>query len=303
MLTKNKLLKPISFLFLTLSAALVSPMAMADSSVWKAEKDGKHIYLGGTIHLLSKDDYPLPKEYEQAYKKSEVIFFEVDIKKMKDPEIAQSLMPMLMAKEGETLDKVLKPETIKALEEFVKDRALPMSMLNQFNPSGAYLILTTMELQSMGMTDAGVDELYDTKAREDKKALGQMETIEEQMSFFSKIGEGNPDQLIMYTLRDLADMSKMMKDMKEAWRSGDRAKYRELLLEPFVKDYPKAYEALLVERNNNWMPKIEALFDTPEIELVLVGALHMIGKDGLLQQLEKKGYTVKPFEGEEVAAE
>ena len=174
MLTKNKRLKSTSLLSLALSVALSSPMAMADSSVWKAEKDGKHIYLGGTIHLLSKDDYPLPKEYEQAYKKSEAIFFEVDIKKMKDPEIAQSLMPMLMAKDGETLDKILKPETIKALEAFVKDRALPLSMLNQFNPSGAYLILMTMELQSMGMTDAGVDELYDTKEREDKKTLGQM---------------------------------------------------------------------------------------------------------------------------------
>ena len=99
----------------------------------------------------------------------------------------------------------------------------------------------------------------------------------------------------MYTLRDLEDMPELMTQMKETWRSGDRAKYRELMLEPFIRDYPQTYEALLVERNNNWMPKIEALFDTPEIELVLVGALHMIGKDGLLQQLESKGYSVEPF--------
>ena len=301
MLTKNKRFKSTSLLSLALTAVLSSQTAMADSSVWKAEKDGNHIYLGGTIHLLSKSDYPIPEEYDQAYKKSEVIYFEVDIKSMKDPEIAQKMMPMLMAKQGESLDKVLKPETMKALEPFLEERGLPMAMFQQFNPSGLYLVLMTMELQKLGMTDAGVDELFDTKAREDKKTLGQMETIEEQMSFFSKIGEGDPDQLILYTLRDLADMPKMMKDMKDAWRSGDRAKYRELLLEPFVKDYPKTYEALLVERNNNWMPKIEALFETPEIELVLVGALHMIGKDGLLQQLEKKGYTVEPFEGEETA--
>jgi len=298
MTDNNKRYKLPSLTSLVLSSLLCGPAAMADSSVWKAEKDGKYIYLGGTVHVLSKDDYPLPEEYEQAYQKSEAVFFEVDIKKMKDPETAEALMPLLMAEEGETLDRVLKPETMKALEAFTKERGLPMAVINGFNPSGVYLVLMSMELMAMGMTDSGVDEFYDTKAREDKKTLGQMETIEEQMAFFSTIGEGNPDQLIMYTLRDLADMPKMMKDMKDAWRSGDRAKYRELLLEPFVKDYPKAYEALLVERNNNWMPKIEALFETPEIELVLVGALHMIGKDGLLQQLEKKGYTVEPFEGE-----
>lgn len=299
MLTKNKRFKSTSLSSLALAVALSSQSAIADSSVWRAEKDGNHIYLGGTIHLLSKSDYPIPVEYEQAYKKSEVIYFEVDIKAMKDPAMAEKMMPMLMAKPGESLDKILKPETLKALESFLEERGLPMAMFQQFNPSGLYLLLMTLELQKLGMTDAGVDELFDTKAREDKKTLGQMETIEQQMEFFSKIDDGDPDQLIMYTLRDLEEMPKMMADMKDAWRSGDRARYRELLLEPFVKDYPEAYQALLVERNNNWMPKIEALFETPEIELVLVGALHMIGKDGLLQQLEKKGYKVEPFLNDE----
>ena len=287
-----------SVLSTVIAAALCGQLAIADSSVWKAEKDGKYLYLGGTIHVLSKDDYPFPKEYDQAYKKSEVIYFETDIQKMKDPEVANSLMSMLMAKEGETLDKVLKPDTMEALKAFVKKRGLPFDMLNQFNPSGLYLVLVSMELMSMGMTDAGVDEHFDTRAREDQKTLGQLETIDEQMSFFSKIGEGREDQLILYTLRDLEELPTVMVELKKTWRSGDRAKYREILLEPFIKDYPKAHQALLVERNNNWMPKIEALFESPEIELVLVGALHMIGKDGLLQQLERKGYKVEPFDGE-----
>ncbi|MGB1311103.1 MAG: TraB/GumN family protein [Leucothrix sp.] len=284
-----------SLLSATIATFFCTQLAVADSSVWKAEKDGKHLYLGGTIHVLSKDDYPLPEEYNQAYKKSAVVYFETDIQAMKDPEVAGKMMPLLMGKDGKTLDKVLKPETIEALEAFLKTRNLPMAMFNQFSPSGVYLVLLSMELASMGMTNAGVDMHFDNLAREDKKTLGELETLEQQMSFLSKIGEGDPDQLVLYTLRDLKELPEMMKSMKDAWRSGDRAKYREILLEPFIKDYPKTYQSLLVERNNNWMPKIEALFDTPEIELVLVGALHMIGKDGLLQQLEKKGYTVEPF--------
>ena len=291
----NKFTKSASLVLMTIVALMSSHLAVADSSVWKIEKDGKHLYLGGTIHVLSKDDYPFPKELDQAYKKSEVIYFETDIQKLSDPEVAKSLTSQLMAKEGDTRATALKPETIAALESFLKKRNIPLEMMDQFNISGIYLVLFSMELANMGMTNEGVDKFYDTKARADKKTLGQMETIEQQMSFFSKIGRGNEDQLIMYTLRDLEDMPKLMAEMKETWRSGDRAKYRELMLEPFVRDYPQTYKALLVERNNNWMPKIEALFDTPEIELVLVGALHMIGKDGLLQQLESKGYIVEPF--------
>jgi len=300
MILNKKLLQSIS-LAASVVVALCSHLAMADSSVWKAEKDGKHIYLGGTIHVLSKDDYPLPKEYEQAYKRSAVVYFETDIKAMSDPETAQSLTNMLMAKDGETLDKALKPQTMKAVEAFLKERSLPPAVFNDFNPAGLSLMLTVMELQSLGMASAGVDEHFDVKAREDKKALGELETLEQQMSFLSQIGDGNPDQLIMYTLRDLAELPKMMADMKTAWRSGDRIKFRELLLEPLVKDFPKTYEMLLVERNKNWMPKIEAMFETPEVELVLVGALHMIGKDGLLQQLERKGYKIEPFDSEKAA--
>jgi uncharacterized protein YbaP (TraB family) len=292
----NKFTKFKSLALITLATFMTCQTAIADSSVWKVEKDGKHLYLGGTIHVLSKEDYPFPKEFDQAYKKSEVIYFETDIKKMTDPEVANALMSKLMAKEGEKITESLKPETIEALEAFLEKRNIPLAMMDQFNISGVYLVLFSMELANMGMTNAGVDEHYDTKARKDNKTLGKMETIEQQMSFFSKIGLGNEDQLIMYTLRDLEEMPKLMAQMKQTWRSGDRAKYRELMLDPFIKDYPQTYKALLVERNNNWMPKIEALFDTPEIELVLVGALHMIGKDGLLQQLEGKGYTVTPFD-------
>lgn len=291
----NKFTKSSALILIALTALLSSHLAVADSSVWKVEKDGKHVYLGGTIHVLSKGDYPFPKEFDQAYKKSEVIYFETDIQKLSDPEIANSLTSKLMAKEGDKRTTALKPATIAALKAFLKKRNIPFEMMDQFNISGVYLVLFSMELANMGMTNDGVDKYYDTKARQDKKTLGQMETIEQQMSFFSKIGRGNEDQLIMYTLRDLEDMPKLMTQMKDTWRSGDRAKYRELMLEPFVRDYPQTYKALLVERNNNWMPKIEALFDTPEIELVLVGALHMIGKDGLLQQLESKGYIVEPF--------
>ncbi|PID46750.1 MAG: TraB/GumN family protein [Proteobacteria bacterium] len=274
---------------------LAGAVAQAKSSVWKVEKDGQHIYLGGTVHVLSKDDYPLPREYERAYQQSKSVFFEVDFARMQDPAVMQSILSVLKAKDGETLDKVLKPETMKALKAFMEKRGLPMAVINDTTPAGASLVLMSMELMLMGMTDAGVDAFFDAKARRDNKTLGKMETVEEQMAFFAKMDEGDADELILYTLRDLDNMPKIMADLKNTWRSGDRAEYRRLLLGPWIRDYPQAYQSLLVERNKNWLPKIEALFETPEVELVLVGALHMVGKDGLLQQLERKGYNVEPF--------
>jgi uncharacterized protein YbaP (TraB family) len=66
-----------------------------------------------------------------------------------------------------------------------------------------------------------------------------------------------------------------------------------------MKDYPKVYQSLLVERNNNWLPKIERLIKQPEEKFILVGALHLIGEDGLLQQLKNRGYQVRHYSNPE----
>ena len=60
--------------------------------------------------------------------------------------------------------------------------------------------------------------------------------------------------------------------------------------------YPKdrielsVYDALLGARNRKWLPKIEALLQEEKDYLVVVGALHYVGKDGLLALLSKDGH-------------
>jgi uncharacterized protein YbaP (TraB family) len=59
------------------------------------------------------------------------------------------------------------------------------------------------------------------------------------------------------------------------------------------RDYPRIYQSLLVERNNNWMPRIKKLLQHPEPKLILVGALHLAGPDGLLAILAGNGYQLE----------
>jgi uncharacterized protein YbaP (TraB family) len=53
------------------------------------------------------------------------------------------------------------------------------------------------------------------------------------------------------------------------------------------------YRRLLVERNQNWLPKLEALFARPGHAFVVVGAAHLVGPDGLLTMLRAKGHSVE----------
>ena len=67
MRVNSKRLTSVSVLSLLAAAVLYGSLVWVYSSVWKAQKDGNTVYLGGTIHVLSKGDYPLPDAFDQAY--------------------------------------------------------------------------------------------------------------------------------------------------------------------------------------------------------------------------------------------
>ena len=65
--------------------------AQADAPVWKVVKGKNQLFIGGTLHLLSKSDYPLPDAFESAYRQSAMVVFEADMEKMQSPEFQQLL--------------------------------------------------------------------------------------------------------------------------------------------------------------------------------------------------------------------
>ena len=99
--------------------------------------------------------------------------------------------------------------------------------------------------------------------------------------------------MLSFSLSDVEQLPAMMKSMKDAWRRGDLKKLEKIGISDLQNDFPEIYKTLLVDRNNAWIPQIEAMVRTKEIELILVGALHLAGEDGLLAQLKARGYQIK----------
>lgn len=89
------------------------------------------------------------------------------------------------------------------------------------------------------------------------------------------MGKDNSDELIAYTLRDMEKAPKQMALLKNAWRKGDNFELKEVALTPWEKDFSELYNTLLVHRNNKWIPKIERMLKTKEVEFVLFGALQL----------------------------
>jgi uncharacterized protein YbaP (TraB family) len=79
--------------------------------------------------------------------------------------------------------------------------------------------------------------------------------------------------------------------MVKAWHQG-RLDGLEQLVETF-KTYPLFYKKLLVQRNRNWIPQIESFLKEDKNVLVIVGAAHLAGEDGLIALLKQKGLQIE----------
>lgn len=268
----------------------------AQSSVWKVESANGQIYIGGTLHLLKASDFPLPEPYHRALSKSSHLVFETDIEVLTSPEGSQ-LVNKALLNEGEALlSSLLRNETLTALEQQLAVYGLSLAQFNPYKPAMVALTLQMTELSKLGVGSSGVDtRLYQLGKREGKKISG-LETLQQQAAFIANMGAKDPDGFISQTLAELSQTQQYYDEIVQAWRSGEIKRITELLSQDYATNYPEQYQQLIIDRNNNWLPQIEALINSAEISYVLVGLAHLAGDEGLIEQLSRKGYKISQVE-------
>lgn len=279
------------YLSIFLMVTVLTFDAFAQSSVWKISKNGSDVFIGGTIHLLREQDFPLPDEFDEAYQSSSILVFETDINKMGSAEFQQSLMSKAIYSGDSTINDVLSAETMESLENECTALGLPFQQLQKLRPSVLILTIVVMHYQNLGINSPGVDAHYHKRATEDTKKILSLESIEEQINLIANMGAGNEDEFVTHSLEDLKRVKEELLTLIQAWKEGD---VEESIkdLDEMKQNYPKLYEDLLLKRNEAWMPQIKELFDSEDTEFILVGNLHLHGTDGILKQLKDDGYKI-----------
>ena len=263
----------------------------AQSSVWEVSDEIHKIYLAGTCHILRANDYPLPIEYDSAYKAADSLAFEVPPEDLNDPAFAMRLMTAGVYQDGRTLKSVLSEEAYTALAAECRKANMPFEMIQSMKPSMAVMMLTVQKLMQAGVSQAGVDLHYAQQAKVDQKPIASLETTEFQLQLITSLGEGIESEMVLYSLKDLERINELFEQMIEAWRIGNLDTIEQLFVDDMLQ-YPEIYNTMLKDRNARWLPQIEAMLETEPTELVLVGLAHMAGSDGLIKLLTAKGYTV-----------
>lgn len=273
-------------------AAPTLPASDAGGSVfmWKAEKNGTTVYLLGSIHALKPEAYPLPEAIDDAFREAEVVAFEVDLDEMNAA--ALKMLSVGALEDGRSLDEVVGAETWGELAAALGGSGLDPSMLRFMKPWMAALSVASLELVAAGyLPSAGLDAHLSQRAQEAGKERIALETVDQQIGFFANLSEDESVAFLRYTLADLETLIPVLDSLYESWRAGEARVVEELLAREYA-DFPELYRKLVSGRNRAWLPEVEALLAGGRDAMVVVGSLHLVGRDGLVELLRQRGYTV-----------
>jgi uncharacterized protein YbaP (TraB family) len=260
--------------------------------LWKVSTGTGAVYLVGSIHLLTKDYYPLSPALDAAFKDSDLLVEEADFAEMETTASQFSLLTRGLLPAGQTLDTVVSPSTYALVTKRVSDLGMPLEPLRRFKPWMLAMTIVEMEWQKAGFdASLGLDRHFYDRARAEGKMVQGLETVDYQVSLFDGMTMAEQDRLLAESLEDIERERANVFALTDAWKAGDAAAVERIVLDD-LKDDPVMYQRLLVARNRNWLPRIDALFARNGRTFVVVGAAHLIGPDGLLAMFRAKGYKV-----------
>jgi uncharacterized protein YbaP (TraB family) len=262
-------------------------------TMWEVTGAKNSVYLLGSIHLLRTEDYPLPTALDTAYADADVLIMEVDMDDL-DPIATQTAFTTYgILHDDRTLRDLMGFELYEQAVTAADAIDMPLEMLSKTEPWYAAMTIEIMMLDRIGFNPTlGIEMYMMSKAQEDGKRIDGFETVEEQIQFLDGMSIQAQRDMLISTLTESAKLAEMMDELIDAWRHGDVAHLESSMLEEMSK-HEELNKALVTDRNDHWVDRIETLLDDDEDYLIVVGALHLIGRDGVPEQLERSGYDVR----------
>ena len=270
--------------------------------LWKVSDEDNEVYLLGSFHLLKPDDYPLSRDVDAAFADAETLVFELPPEEMSSPQLGIQMAQAATQSGGKRLNDELPPATVAKLDawtganaESLRKMALPAQALQMFEPWFVGLMVTITELTKQGLDPKlGLDAHLASKAARAAKPTAGFETGAEQIAFLDGMGREEQLQFLDEALTESEEGREEMRKLHDAWRAGDAdTLWNEMALE-MRQQYPQLYRRINVERNDAWLPEIEQRMKAGRDDtLVVVGALHLLGEDGVVEKLRAKGYEVE----------
>jgi uncharacterized protein YbaP (TraB family) len=252
--------------------------------------NGATVFLLGSVHLLSPDAATLPPEVDAAFAQAKSVGFETSIDTLQMR--AQELLMRAQFSNGATLRSSLSPATLAHADSIVSGYGMRLDQLNSFKPWFVSVVLTQLVLQKMNFkAELGVDMQLHAKAKAASKPEFGLESTDFQLGLFDSLSPKDQEDMLKEVVAP-DSAAKQLTAIRDAWSAGN-ATALDSLINSGMKSSPGVYTALITNRNRSWIPKLESLIRGKDDALVVVGAGHLVGKDGVVELLRAKGYTIE----------
>jgi uncharacterized protein YbaP (TraB family) len=267
--------------------------------LWELEGTTNRVWLMGSVHFLRASDYPLPDGLEAASEAADTLVMEIDMDNL-DPLEAQSLMTSMgMIGGGKKLRDVIDADSYAAAAGMAEKLGVPLMLFDQFEPWFAALSITQLRMIQLGFDPSwGVETQLLGRAAANGQPIIGLETLEEQLGFMDSLDAETQTRFLLQSLEDVSEVENEVQTIVAAWRTGDTDTLDEILLDG-LEETPRLYDALLKQRNQNWVPQIAELINQTDDYLVIVGAMHLVGDNSVLRLLEERDIKSRQLSDED----
>lgn len=275
---------------LAAASAWAAP-ALAQPALWAVKDADSTIYFLGTVHLLKPETEWRSEKLDAAIAESQALWLELP---STNPEKMAGEMLALVGKYGMSprrrLSADLTPDELKTLDEAAKLSGMTAAQLDMFRPWFAALTLSTSAVTRAGYDPtSGVDSKIETIFGERGITPKGLETAEQQIKVFAGMSREDELEYLRQTIADYREASTELDEMVSNWAAGDIAAMEEMFVVEMKEDDQALYDALLTNRNANWVVQVEEMLKGKGVIFIAVGAGHLVGPESVIAMLEAKG--------------
>ncbi|MEE8295845.1 MAG: TraB/GumN family protein [Sphingomonadales bacterium] len=289
-----KPLKKIAVLFFSFLLFIPTSQAQEQGGpkLWSLSDDDTTIYIMGTIHILTKDVDWFRPGIKEAFEGSEALILELG-PEQEDPAIIQPLIVKYgLLKGGETLKTLLSKEDYIRLSKALTGLGTPGNALDTLQPWLAATFLTVQVAANHGfLPQYGVEKILEKSAKKRGIPIQGLETAEYQIAILASLSPENQNIYLSLTLDELDLVEDIFIEMRDAWVAGD-TETLDALINQGTEEIPGFAEAILYQRNRNWVGDLTELLEVPGQYFVAVGTGHLVGANNLIALLREAGFEV-----------
>lgn len=262
--------------------------------MWKVESPQATAYILGTVHMMKKEMYPLDARIRNAFEKSGTYALEFDINEITTSQTA-SLLTDIIYSGGDTIRDHLSRETFELAQKKFAEYGLPFDQMVKFRPWFLAVTIEMLAYEKLGLDPQYGIEIYFLQKAEGVKEIVELESFDSQMQLFRSMPDRDQELFLIYTLKDIDTIEKNMDYFLRVWSEGNAGEMERLIFR-YAEEDPRLsqiYELFFYERNRNMADKIEKMLGKKCTYFVAVGAGHLVGKQGIIDLLARKGYSVR----------